>query len=192
MLLALESAGIFWALLAWQTNPPDGARIERNFGWARAGFPIKPALAYLSCGILGLWTHYSFPIVLAAAGLAYLWHTLHAHAQTPLWRRLLPFVLINTLILLAYAPWLPIAVGQIRAWPKGGVEVSMLGGLRLTLQTLLFGPIRAAAGSTLAVAAGRGWCAVDWSASPAAPTGAAGDRTLVAGTDWLDVWAWPL
>ena len=142
MLLTLESAGIFWALLVWQTSQQEETRGDRNSGVQRYRVPIKPTLAYLVCGILGLWTHYSFPIVLAAAGLAYLWHNLRTTTQGSRWRRLLPFVLVNMLIVLAYAPWLPIAVEQIRAWPKGGVEVSTLDGLRLTVQTLLFGPIR--------------------------------------------------
>jgi len=133
MLLALESAGLFWALLVWQTRQQAAERV---------GIPIKPALAYLGCGIFGLWTHYSFPIVLAAAGLAYFWGTLRTPTKIPGWPRLLPFALINLLIVLAYAPWLPIAVEQVRNWPKGGVEVSTLDGLRLTVQTLLFGPIR--------------------------------------------------
>lgn len=142
MLLTLESAGLFWALLVWQTSQQEETPVDRNSGLARDRVPSKPALAYLVCGILGLWTHYSFPIVLAAAGLAYLWHILRTTTQGSRWRRLLPFVLVNLLIVLAYAPWLPIAVEQIRAWPKGGIEVSTLDGVRLTVQTLLFGPIR--------------------------------------------------
>ena len=57
---------------------------------------------------------------------------------------ILPFVAANLLALLLYLPWLPTAIDRVLHWPAGGVDVSALDGLRLTLQTLAVGPIRGA------------------------------------------------
>ncbi|MCX6049885.1 MAG: glycosyltransferase family 39 protein [Chloroflexi bacterium] len=135
MLLALESAGLFWALLALmhaqQHNSHHPIKPSSRF--------FVPALFYLVCGIAGLWTHYSFPIVLAAACLAYLWQTIKGQRQKA-GRKLLFFVLLNGIGVLAFAPWLPTALDRIRHWPKGGAPVTALAGLQTTLQTLTLGP----------------------------------------------------
>ncbi len=70
----------------------------------------------------GLWTHYSFPVVLAAAGLAYAVNLLRTDAggHDSRTRRLVRFAAANAVILLLYLPWLPTAVNRVRNWPKGG------------------------------------------------------------------------
>ncbi|HXF62878.1 MAG TPA: glycosyltransferase family 39 protein [Caldilineaceae bacterium] len=134
MLLALLGAGLFWALGVWLNREGSGAPV------------LGPALGYILCGILGLWTHYTFPILLLAGGLAYLWRgqsLLRRQPNSPQApRRLLTFVLANVAILLGFAPWLPTAVERVLNWPKGGVAVSMHEGLALALRTLAFGPLR--------------------------------------------------
>jgi hypothetical protein len=138
MLLAVAAAGLFWALLALLQ---PGARRRAGVGFA---------LLYVVCGVAGLWTHYSFPIVLAAAVIAY--------AGTWGWRRygrrravagmnslsLSParFVVLNLIVLALFLPWLPTAIERVLSWPKGGVEVGLGAGVVLTVRTLLFGPIR--------------------------------------------------
>ena len=136
MLLALQGAGLFWALFAF---------IERE----NAGRSIRwPALFYILTGAAGLWTHYSFPILLAAAGLAYGWHLLAARvrgaAGPALSRRLLRFVAGNAVIVLLFLPWLPIAITRVLNWPQGGDSATLAEGLRLTLQMFVSGPIRSA------------------------------------------------
>ena len=65
MLLALEAAGLFWALFVlWA----DERTSQANWPWWR---PSWAEVAFFGCGVAGLWTHYSFPIVLAAAGIAF-------------------------------------------------------------------------------------------------------------------------
>ncbi len=149
MLLALESAGLFWALLVIMAR-------ERTHDSV-----VAPAVWFVLCGVGGLWTHYSFPIVWMAAGVAYLWHWLqlprfghrsigqpangqtgrpHVKSTTPL---LLRFAILNIIILVGFAPWLSTAVNRVLHWPKGGNDVSFFTGWRLTLATLLFGPVRA-------------------------------------------------
>lgn len=137
MLLTLESAGLFWALLALLAEKPKQATTHPSRG--------GPALAYVLCGVAGLWTHYSFPIVLAAGGIAYLWQRASQPTRRPpLAVRPLPlafFSFLNLIILLAFAPWLPTAIDRVRHWPKGGSSVAAGEGLRLTLQMFLFGPL---------------------------------------------------
>ena len=83
MLLAVEAAGLFWALLWMMESGDRRSEIgDWRFGeWEIRQHPQSPDLRSLNllipyslfifCGAAGLWTHYSFPIVLAAAGLAY-------------------------------------------------------------------------------------------------------------------------
>ncbi|MFN8487013.1 MAG: glycosyltransferase family 39 protein [Caldilineaceae bacterium] len=166
MLLTLESAGLFWGLLALLKRRTRVNADERGSKTDKIGVHPRlsasvlhkyaPAFVYVLCGIAGLWTHYSFPIVLAAAGLTYLWNWLTPEVRhsepdpSPLASRpLLPapcplphFFLLNILILLAFAPWLPTAIDRVLHWPKGGETVAILDGLRRTLQMFLFGPLR--------------------------------------------------
>ncbi|MBP8292729.1 MAG: glycosyltransferase family 39 protein, partial [Caldilineaceae bacterium] len=158
MLLALESAVLFWALLA-MSQPPT---VEMNSTTQRRkdaktqgdqspnltiSQALVPQAVFVLAGIAGLWTHYSFPIILAAAGLAYLarWlhHRLAASPLHPLTPSLARYVILNALVLLAFLPWLPVALPAVFNWPKGGAAVTWLDGILLTLRTLLFGPLRA-------------------------------------------------
>jgi mannosyltransferase len=133
MLLALESAGLIWATLRlMQPSTPADAPTQRRL--------LLPATLYVLCAVVGLWTHYSFPLVLAAAGIG-LAAYLIVHAPFKL-RPLLRFAGLNGLALLCFSPWLTIAVERVLAWPKGGADVGLVDSLRLTLQTLLFGPLR--------------------------------------------------
>ncbi len=128
MLLALAGAGLFWALLAW---------CERDEAAPR---PVGPLGGFVAAGTLGCWTHYSFPILLTAAGLAYLlhWLQLPGRPRAYLWR----YVAANLAVILLFAPWLPTAIARVAAWPKGGVATPPLEGLALALRTILFGPLR--------------------------------------------------
>ena len=63
MLLALESAGLFWALFAMRSE----SRRARDEG--RRWRLVLAEIGFVLCGSAGLWTHYSFFIVLAAADL---------------------------------------------------------------------------------------------------------------------------
>ena len=136
MLLALAGAGLFWALIVWIAREDAGERVT------------APVIGFVICGALGLWTHYSFPILLSGAGLAFLWHwrtLLRADHQATSYptRALTRYVLANVAIVLAFAPWLPTAIDRVLHWPQGGDTIAFSGGVLLTLQTLTFGPLRA-------------------------------------------------
>ena len=161
-LLMLESAALVWIALE------EG---KRQKGKAKVGY-ITPSqftihnsqfiILFALIAVAGLWTHYIFPVVLAAVGVAYLWHWMRLKAddrrQTaddeqslitqspnrpiPNLQSLIPFLLAILLAILLYLPWLPTAIDRVLHWPAGGVDISTLDGLRLTLQTLAVGPIR--------------------------------------------------
>lgn len=140
MLLAVAGAGLFWALLVWFDRETAGRSVT------------TPALGFMAAGTLGLWTHYSFPILLSAAGLAYLrhWHSLWTArdpiaggpARTDPTRSLTIFILANIAIIAGFSPWLPTAVERVLSWPKGGVVTPPAAGISLTLHMLTFGPLR--------------------------------------------------
>jgi hypothetical protein len=133
MLLALESAGLVWALVALMQKPAPSRLFER---------PNWPELVFVFCGVAGLWTHYSYPIVLGAAGLGYLAHVARKHEdQRPFSNRFLRFVTLNLLTLLAFAPWLPTAIERVQTWPKGGASIPWEQVFQMTTQTLLLGPL---------------------------------------------------
>jgi len=154
MLLALAGAGLFWSMLAgrlwgFQEYRPDDRPPGRPSSW-RTVF-LEGWLAYVGYVLfaaLGLWTHYSFAIVLAAANVAWIvrWAALRLQQQRSSrasWRVLVIWIGVNLVALLAFLPWLPTAVARVANWPKGGVAVSWATGMEDTLRTLLFGPIRA-------------------------------------------------
>ena len=129
VLLALESAGLFWALYGLSKRPTA-------MSW-------RAALVYVLCGIAGVWTHYSFPIIWGAAGLGFLAYTGGVSQNIRAWRAIvLRFMGLNLLILLTFLPWLPIAIDRVLHWPKGGEIITVAQGMILTLRTLVFGPLR--------------------------------------------------
>ncbi len=134
MLLALVSAGLFWALLA----------MIGRWGSAQRRLMGGPAAGYFVCGVAGLWIHYTFPIMLAAAVasfclLRWRWNRREGPAQG---RPGLHFLVLNGLVALAYLPWAATGVERVLSWPKGGESVTFIEGMAQVARTLLFGPLR--------------------------------------------------
>ncbi len=125
LLLTLASACLCWALLAWLDR-------GRRWDWRLFGYALA--------GVVGLWSHYTFPVVMLAAGLGYLLLVLpKPNALRTTW---LPFTITNLLVILSYLPWLPIAVDRLRHWPASATTTPASAGLQLVVQTLLVGPLR--------------------------------------------------
>ncbi|MGB5052671.1 MAG: glycosyltransferase family 39 protein, partial [Caldilineaceae bacterium] len=150
-LLMLESAALVWVALPMADSRRQVIRHHSQFTIRNSLFTISFSLLAAA----GLWTHYIFPVVLAAIGLAFLWlrhrdlsairKTQYEPSQSPnhpITQSLIPFLLANLIALLLFLPWLPTAIDRVLHWPAGGVDASALDGLRLTLQTLAVGPIR--------------------------------------------------
>ncbi|MCB0086941.1 MAG: glycosyltransferase family 39 protein [Caldilineaceae bacterium] len=137
MLLALEGALLFWALLALieqEQQPPAYPPHGRRWLW--------PAVGFVLAGSAGLWTHYSFPILLGAAGATYLYYWVIYKAGQRRFKLLARYMLINLLIVASYLPWLPIATHRLLNWPKGGESTPIFTALAFTLRTLALGPLR--------------------------------------------------
>jgi len=127
LLLAVAGTGLMLALIIYLN------KAGKATAWGAVA-------GYVIAGTLGLWTHYSFPIVLAAAGLGYL---VELHRSVPgkdQRRSLLTFGIVNTIMVLLYLPWLPTAIRRLLAWPAGGGATAFGAGIQLTLSTLLVGP----------------------------------------------------
>jgi len=128
MLLAVAGAGLIWSLLAYLHATP------------RTTAATTALLGYIVCGTLGLWTHYSFPIVLVAAAVGYGAEIVLRPQAADRSRRWFMWFGANGAILLLYLPWLPTAIRRVLAWPAGGEAVSLGEGVHLALTTLLVGP----------------------------------------------------
>ena len=147
-LLMLESAALIWALVAAKRRWQAGAGL---------GPVAACAILYLSAAASGLWTHYTFAAVLAAAWGAFAWWLVAAGrggrsqqrsgleggpGRSLLRSPLLLFLVVNGLALVSFLPWLATAIERLLHWPAQNGYVSPLEGLRLILQTLAAGPIR--------------------------------------------------
>ncbi|NJN82398.1 MAG: hypothetical protein HC802_09080 [Caldilineaceae bacterium] len=132
MLLTLESALLFWALLAIM----DAQRSGRGYRLAGVGFVLS--------AVAGLWTHYSFPALLLAAALTYLvfWFQRRPIDGPRSNVDLLRFGALNLVALFVYLPWFPTAVDRVLNWPKGGQRLPLLDLVATVFSTLLFGPLR--------------------------------------------------
>lgn len=133
LLLAVEGAGLAWATYGLMGSTP----------W-RPGWRIH-ALAFMGWGVAGLWTHYSFPVLLLAAGMAWSvdWVGALRRKEPEVRARGIGYASLNLIVLAAFLPWLPIAVDRLLNWPRAGESTGLVAGLELTLRTLLFGPLRA-------------------------------------------------
>jgi hypothetical protein len=76
--------------------------------------------AYVGATVSGLYTHYLFPLVMAAPlilGTA-------AIIRTRSWLRLRQWVLAHMLVALLFAPWTPVALRQVLGWPATADQYS--------------------------------------------------------------------
>jgi mannosyltransferase len=141
------------ALTVWTTAELLGAsfRVVPSFRKARAKspgphpsnwgrtLPAGWALLYVLSATLGLYTHYAFPVVLAATNLAFLIHLWQVRHERRVARRLAGWLTLQLIPLAFYLPWLPIAWRQLTTWPAPpptGAENAW----RTVWRTLNFGP----------------------------------------------------
>lgn len=150
-LLTLEGSVLMWSLLAMKRRVAT-----QGLGPSLA----KYAALYLLAAAAGLWTHYIFALLLAAAGGAavrwWLGSSVPLRAEgrepgldTPVYgttsdrrKPFLLFLVLNFLALLAYSPWLPTGIERLLSWPSQEGSAGAVEGLGLTLQTFAAGTIR--------------------------------------------------
>lgn len=130
-LLALEGGLLFWAALQLVDRDP-------TVQWPLGG---RPALLFGLSAAAGLWTHYSFPVVLAAANLfllIVLWRRSSRAGRRPV--VIAALLRLNLPAVLIFSPWLPTAWRAVTHWPAGGGRLPATEALKLVGRTFAFGP----------------------------------------------------
>jgi mannosyltransferase len=147
-LLALLGALTVWATVellgsSFRAVPSfrkAGARSSGPYpsNWRRT-LPAGWALLYVLSATLGLYTHYAFPVVLAATNLAFLIHLWQVRHEERVTWRLAGWLTLQIIPLALYLPWLPIAWRQITTWPAPA-PIGAENAWRTAWRTLNFGP----------------------------------------------------
>ena len=132
-LLVLAAVITTWALLQWWQETSHSGRI----------MPLGASLIYLVFALLGLYTHYAFPIHLITLNLIFLiwliWN--RGGFGSALRRYFLPWVLLQGAVVLLYLPWLRTALHQLATWPKPAVTINALQALVTSFRLFTCGPI---------------------------------------------------
>ncbi len=120
--------------------------------WLFAGLPRRRRGAVLALGLvnaLGMYTHLAYALViLAQLALTALWL-----AVDRAWRPALDAARANALAIVAFLPWLPIAIDQISSLPNLSQALPPSGTLRLLLNYVIFGGSFEHASQDLGIAA---------------------------------------
>ncbi|MDW8102913.1 MAG: glycosyltransferase family 39 protein [Anaerolineae bacterium] len=124
ILVALLGALSFWGALKW---------LRKESLWAGILFVLATAL--------GLYTHYSFPILLMAENLAFLLFlsTNHPRKRARVRGYIARWLLLQVLPFVIYAPWIPTALSRLTSWPAIA-EYGVSTALWETLKAIAFGP----------------------------------------------------
>jgi mannosyltransferase len=127
MLLAVLGALAFFAALRWIAARPG----EGLYRWG---------ILYVLAGAAGLYTHYAFPMVLAAINLVVLLDFGLRWGERRWWGRLGGWVGLQVGVALLFAPWLPTAYRQLTTWPGAAETVDLVAAFTRICQLLSTGP----------------------------------------------------
>lgn len=108
-LLALLGGLTVWAAAEMLRVGPAGDR-PRKPDW------LWPLLFIVSA-TCGLYTHYAFPVILAATGIGWFVALQRAGPSGHAGRRWPVWLACHSLPVIAFLPWLPTALRQLTAWP---------------------------------------------------------------------------
>src|SRR5574341_530026 len=138
--------GLLAALSIWLTGKVlalPGQMIAGRFNRRRA---LAIFVAYVLTNTAGLYTHYSFPLILLAETLVFLiWlirrvvRRVGARGLSPLRtlaHGLIVWIILHLPAVLLFAPWIPNAVRQITTWPRSSSSAVAAAGV---LSTLFYG-----------------------------------------------------
>lgn len=104
-----------------------------------ASLSTRYALAYVLIAAAGLYTHYSFAFVLAAANLAAL-GGMAFHRRALFRARAGRWIGMQLAALLLFAPWLPTALRQVTTWPSAREYLPFGAAFSGAARWLLLGP----------------------------------------------------
>lgn len=111
----------------------------------RIAAPVSTALAlYAGAAVLGLYTHYTFPVVLAVCNLIWLGQWLGSRPPRPNpARSLLLWLGAQVLVAVVYLPWLPTALRQATGWSPGSLTFEAADAPLVVWRVLTLGPAAA-------------------------------------------------
>jgi mannosyltransferase len=130
-LLALIAVGAFYLFVLFMARPTRSRMI---------GLAVVNAL--------GLYTHYAFPFVMLAQGVAFVVGVFNR--RVPL-KQIIPYTALNVGTIVLFLPLLPTAWRQITTWPSTGEAIPTQEAIATILGYFAFG-ITTGAGVTIAVA----------------------------------------
>lgn len=130
MLLAVLVATMFYAALRWAAAGMDRGWRPR---WVWANLYILATAA-------GLYTHYAFPMVLAAANLAVLLDIAIRWRTAAGGQRLVRWLSTQLVVGVLFYPWLPTAYQQLTIWPRVAQPLDARLALAETWHVLWSGP----------------------------------------------------
>ncbi|MFC1465339.1 MAG: glycosyltransferase family 39 protein [Candidatus Brachytrichaceae bacterium NZ_4S206] len=160
-LLALCAAVSTWAVIRMGRLGMGDGRLEIG-DWQSPISNLQSLiiiLLYVAATTAGLWTHYAYPFVMIAQGVAYLVLTLlnsratfHDPHPTRRWRSaLILYVLANVVAIALFLPWLPVAVRQVQGWGGDRPTYALGPALLDAYRTLIVGRTLPAGQATLPV-----------------------------------------
>ena len=175
LLAALHPALVYYSQEARMYMPAAalgaGLLLAGVHAWRARGW--RTSAAYCLLAAAGLYTHYLFAVLIAAANVAAVVTMLAAQRDWPNMRSaLVRWTGLQCVVLLLYLPWLPTAFQHLTSWPAARSQAALLEALPAVWRWLAFGP-------TAGINSGAQWA---WALLAAA--GLAGSSAVLAGA-WL-------
>ncbi|MEA3335199.1 MAG: glycosyltransferase family 39 protein [Chloroflexota bacterium] len=138
-MLAALAALLFYGLVRFILHesivlPADGTGKTISFS--------APATAViLVASIAGLYTHYTFPILILTATLLYLLWVYDSRRRGFVSIRLLQWGLLLIVMGFFYLPWLGTAIDRLTSWPRSGQDIAWTEALSEMTRLLALGPV---------------------------------------------------
>lgn len=136
--LAALAALLFYGLVRFIMHenavlPADGSGQRISFSGLATGIILFAAVA-------GLYTHYTFPLMIGVATLLYLTWVANSRRRGFVSTRLLHWGLLLLVMAFFYLPWIGTAWSQLTSWPRSGQATALSDALAQVLAVLALGP----------------------------------------------------
>ena len=99
-----------------------------------------PGFIFAVTAILGLYTHYLFPLMLLVVNLVYGAWLISTWARPFRRLRIVRWLFLHLVIIFGFWAWAGIAIERLRAWPASAVSQQGIGAILNALRLLAFGP----------------------------------------------------
>jgi mannosyltransferase len=137
--LAALAALLFYGLVRFIMH--ENAALPADGSGKRISFPGLAAGVILAASIAGLYTHYTFPVLIGVATLLYGLWVFNSRRRGWVRVRLLQWAMLLIGMAFFFLPWFGTAWNQLMNWPRSGQEVALAGALAQVLAVLALGPV---------------------------------------------------